>query len=385
MVKIRRRSLAAGALWKCIGAAAFLVISTCWLGIAAGFEAPDYYRLVDLIRLQDRETPLCVFADFEEGSDATSQRANLSYLNSHPGLIKKIRAELKGAALRWRLKLLRSRLLFVPEQRKEYAVLYENYCRDVIRFMLAKTDFADPFQDIQTLGREKPQMAAEADGVRVFLVHNLAREFEATNIFTCQKARKAEVKIHGKIFIGNIGSYSSHLEILPDGSVAFSRNRYTIWQNSAKNPYTALMTPAEETLHVLLRPYTERLIEEKIARRRPESFKPVEAIVEEQVAVEEAVAGGLVYHLLPLFFDRWLPGFPGALIAADLNAKMKLHKYRYLRCAIGLIEQVGYRDFLDGYKSDPAALARRLRGSCPANRLQKELTPGGRAPGKTGA
>ena len=86
--------------------------------------------------------------NYEEGFDASLHQANLEYLNSHPGLISKIRAQIKDSDLRWRLKSLRHRLLFVPENRREFAALYEDYCRDIIHYVLDKTEAENPFQEI---------------------------------------------------------------------------------------------------------------------------------------------------------------------------------------------------------------------------------------------
>ena len=121
------------------------------------------------------------------------------------------------------------------------------------------------------------------------------------------------------------------------------------------------MTPAEETMHVLLRPYTEKAIEDKIVLLSKQNIKTVKTIVDDRVAVEEAVAGSLVYTLLPQFFDRYLPDFPSALIKADHEAKMKREKYRYLQCGIDLIEKMGFKAFLNLYKADPDALRQLLK------------------------
>jgi len=344
-----------------IAAAVFVTVLSFYLVRAETATPSDYSHLVEFIQLQDREAPLYVFEDYEDGYDTAIHKANLEYLNSHPDLIKKIRADLEGASLRWRLKRLRHRLLFVPENRKEFAALYEHYCKDVIRFILEKTNFKNPFYEVLTLVQEKPELPTDIDGVVVFLVHNLAKEFQTTNVFTSQKEKKAEIKLKGKIFIGDIGSYASQAELLENGKVEFTRNTYSIWQNSADNPYTALMTPAEETLHVLLRPYTEKAIAKKVTLLPQKTITAVRRITDEWIAVEEAVAGGLVHKLLPLFFEKQLPAFPAALIEADLITKMKRKKYRYLRCGIDLSEHIGYKDFLNRYKSNPDAIRQSLK------------------------
>ena len=173
-----------------IAVVVFVTVLSFYLVRAEPVTPPNYSRLVEYIQLQDSEAPLYVFEDYGEGFDTASHKANLEYLNSHPDLIKKIRSDLEDTSLRWGLKRLRHRLVFVPERRKEFAALYEYYCEDVIRFILNKTNFKNPFYDILTLDQEKPELATNIDGIIVFLVHNLAKEFQATNIFTSQKEKK---------------------------------------------------------------------------------------------------------------------------------------------------------------------------------------------------
>ena len=340
---------------------AFAAVFHLYFSDAESAKPSNYTRLLEFIQIQDLKTPLYVFKDYEEGFDTDSHKANLEYLNSNPDLIKRIRADLAGAPLRWRLKMLRHRLLFVPEKRKEFAALYENYCKDIIRFVLSKTNFENPFCDILTLDRERPVLTSHTDGVVVFLVHNLAKEFQATNLFVSQKEKKAELKLKGKIFIGNIGSYASQIEFLENGDLNFSSSNYSIWQNSADNPYTALMTPVEETLHILLRPYTETAVKQRVSAMPQQSITVLQAVADEWIAVEEAVAGGLTHWLLPVFFKTHIPDLSASLIESDLESKIKLKKYKYLRSGIMLVETIGYKEVLYRYQSTPNEIRRLLQ------------------------
>jgi hypothetical protein len=72
-------------------------------------------------------------------------------------LIQRIKDKLEGGKLRWKLRNLKHRLLFVPENRAEYVALYKNYCLDVIDTILDKTGFDNPYDNIQTLSRSKPK------------------------------------------------------------------------------------------------------------------------------------------------------------------------------------------------------------------------------------
>jgi len=71
-------------------------------------------------------------------------------------------------------------------------------------------------------------------------------------------------------------------------------NHYTIWQTSARNPYSLLTVPVEETLHVLLRPYTHQAIRAQIATGLASESGVARTIVDEWLEVEEAVVGGLM-------------------------------------------------------------------------------------------
>jgi hypothetical protein len=49
------------------------------------------------------------------------------------------------------------------------------------------------------------------------------------------------------------------------------------------------MVPAEETLHITIRGYTESAIRESVKQSHQRSLKSVEKIVEDWMAVEEAI------------------------------------------------------------------------------------------------
>ena len=78
-----------------------------------------------------------------------------------------------GPKLKWKLDSLKNRLVFVPEDRQDYAALYRDYCRDAIDFVLNETKLANPYADLITLDRKKPRMEQQ-HGIVVYLVYNLA-------------------------------------------------------------------------------------------------------------------------------------------------------------------------------------------------------------------
>jgi len=312
----------------------------------------DYSRLMELIKIEDKQLPLYLFQDFENDFDEEVHRAALDHFNNHPDLIQGIKTDLDEKSLRWRLANLEYRVLFVPEKRTEYAALYESYCQDVINDLLEMTKLENPFNDIRTLTSEKPDIA-EGHGVNAFLVHNLVKEFSGTYIFFNQKQKKVKIQLEGKVFSGEVGFYSTDLNIKEDGSFEFVNDSYTIWQNSAKNPYTALMVPVEETLHIALREHTQQAILETLEKKAVQGLKGARKITEDWVSVEEGIVGGLVHSLMPRILDNYLDPIPTVLVEKDLATKSQLVKYRYLKRGIEVVAVLGCQQALHLYRTDP--------------------------------
>lgn len=311
----------------------------------------DYSRLVEFIGLTDVENPLLVFKDFQEEFDEASHKANLEYFAEHPDLITKIYQDLGSDEVRWKLNNLMHRLVFVPERREEYASLYESYCLDVIGYILDRTKLKNPFMNIRTLQEGKPEMPQ--GGITAYLVHNLAKEFVASYVFFGQDGRKISIELTGKIFSSVVGSYTTNIYMREDGTFEFEKDTYTIWQNSAANPYTALMVPAEETLHVAVREHTNRAIKEQLTENPVESVGALQNIVEEWIAIEEALVGGLVHALLPHFLRKYVKNLPPSSIDADMEFKSTLQKYRYLPKGIELVKRFGCETALNLHAHAP--------------------------------
>jgi hypothetical protein len=337
-------------LFKAVLSTALLIQISLMTNYGFAFSK-DYIRLVDLIELEDKEKPLYVFSDFEREFDGDSHQANLDYFNQHPELIRRIRKELGGREIRWRLDSLMHRLLFVPETRGEYATLFENYCKHVIGYVLDKTNLKNPYRKVHTLNKERPKVPD--NGITVFLVHNLAKEFVAKYIFFNKRRRKLKIDLRGTEFLGTVGSYTTTVDLGGDGRLEFIRDNYTIWQNSSRNPYTVLTVPLEETLHIALREHTERAIRERVALSSVKDLKEVESISEDSIAIEEAIVGGLVHALLPDFVNRYVPNLPSALIEEDMRSKGELKQYRHLKKGLEIVEGIGYENALKMYSNDP--------------------------------
>ena len=315
--------------------------------------ANDYSRLIEFILLEDQRGPLHPFSDFDETFDDDSHHHISDYFKNNPSLLRKIGKDLGDGNFRWRIDRFESRYAFIPEQRQEYAALFESYCKDVIGYILDQTNLPDPYQQIQTLKDERPEIPEQ--GITAFIVHNLVEEFLADCTFSGQKRKRVKIKLKGTVFVGEVGSYISEIHLKKDGRFEFSRNEYTIWQNSAENPYTALMVPAEETLHILLRRFTERAINDQIKTKNIDSIHGLEQIALELTALEEAIVGGLVYNLLPQFLTENIQSFDASWIEQDRKEKLNFQQYRYLNRGIEVVKTQGFKTAINLYMQDPLA------------------------------
>jgi hypothetical protein len=169
------------------------------------------------------------------------------------------------------------------------------------------------------------------------------------------RKKKVEIQLKGMKYIGEVGSYSTIIHQDKNGVLKFNNDQFSIWQNSAKNPYTALMVPMEETLHILLRESTQKGIQKQIDRERIERLKEVKRIAHEWIKVEEAIVGGVVYHLMPGFLKSRIHHFQEQLIEMDFRSKAKMKQYKYLRAGIQTVKRIGWQESIRIYQADPRA------------------------------
>lgn len=322
----------------------------------------NYSRLMELIKHEDKEGPLLVFRDLDEGFDAEIHKANLQYLQEERGLLRKIQKDLDGGEIRWRLEGASQRLMFVPEVRQEYASLYQSYCHDIIEDILDATGLDNPYRKIGILLEERPDISDTHFGIEVFLVHNLAKESVSTYAFSNQEEKSVRMDLRSRQFTGEVGSFSTDIFIKEDGTFEFERAPYAIWQDSARIPYTALMVPAEETIHIALREHTEAVIKEDLQLKEARDPRDVKEIAEKWMAVEEAAVGGCVRQLLPGILKKYIPDFPESMIDEDLQVKGDFERYRHLVRGIEVVKDLGCENAINVYKEDPKAFRGLLSG-----------------------
>lgn len=311
---------------------------------AAMTASTDYTRLIQWMTAGSSEKPLTALGDLETAFSAATHEANLEFIRNHPDLIGTIKSQLNSSELSWHLVDARRRFLAVPEKRADYAAMFEAYCREAIDFVAASTGSSSPYGAIFTLVGDSMPDLSTAPGMKVLLVHNLAAESVYTYAFRGNDEKTISVALNQILYTGELGFYTSYLLTREDGCLEFEPSPLTIWQNTADNPYSVLMVPVEETLHILLRSATEQAIRAELDHLESSEAGPG-GVVEEWVAVEEAIVGGLVHHLLPGFLEQHLDAFQFEWIEDDLAMKKKMDRYRYLHRGIQIVGHIGTSRF----------------------------------------
>lgn len=313
--------------------------------------------LLDYIRMKHRQGPLVEFAETGQGVDTKLSRENRRFISENENLLDRIRTELGSEALSWRLMEASKHRMVVPEKRPAYAELFERYCRRVVAYVLEQTALPDPYRAIATLEGSSGDLPPIDDrgGITAFLVHNIADVYTEEYAFFDTRDREHEVRItlDNRRYRGEIGSYSSFLRIGEGNEFAFEHNRYTLWRNSADDPLNVFIAPIEETLHIALRRATEKAIKARLTSRPPPSRAHIEAVVEEWLAVEEAVVGGLVRILLPGILERVLKAESNTFdIAKTFAERSALAKYRFLDRGIAVVSALGLQSVIRIYQDD---------------------------------
>lgn len=331
-----------------------------WQGAWAAQVSPpnnDYQQLFALIQLDDLDAPLVPFSSKIKAFDHDLNQENMAYLNENTDLLENLQSHLQSQSVNWKLANAYKRLLVVPEKRSDYAQLFMRYCNDAVAYVLDATQLPNPLKSITTLNAPLPELpAGQANpGVTAFLVHNLADEYiEEYHFFSQENQdRKVRIKLRNLEFSGHIGSYHSDIVIQENGRFEFIHNPYTLWQNSAKDPVNALIAPVEETLHIALRASTEIAIQHRLAELAPKTIDEVQGVVDEWMAVEEAIVGGLVSELMPKIFARLLGTPQIDEINASLNNRLTHAQYRYLQKGIRVVTDMGLQPAIDLYQSEP--------------------------------
>lgn len=344
--------------------AAIALMCSGTLSPAAKNKPYNMYRdLPDLLRQSRHPSEFIPLSDFEAGNEKAIQDASLEYLNGHPELVERIRNDLGAKEIQWRLQKLSHRIVYAPEDRQKVARLFTDYCQEAIADLLDRTGLENPYCSISAIRDSNPDMDSR-QGIKALIVQDLAREYTARYQFSGTGRKRIEIDLSGKIRLNEVGSYSSYMQYSEKTHEwEFIHNRHTVWKSASVNPYTVLMTPLEETLHITLREFTEKAILQSAKARWDNPTLPeIQSTVEDWLALEEAVVGGLVYKIVPDVVISRVPTLSLEWIQADLETKSRFAKYRLLPLAIQFVENYGLKECIRLYGQDPVEFRQLLIG-----------------------
>lgn len=335
-------------------------LSLLILGIASFSSAStiptnesDFSQLLGYIAIKDRQDPLMAFGKAEQDFDRRLNRENIAYLNQNKALLQQIQSQLDGQPLKWQLSASFKQLLVVPENREAYAHLFESYCKASVAYLLERIHMPSPYEKITTLKEPLPPAPAVAPkGITAYLVHNLVDEYiEEYDFFNAgDDQKRIRIKLSNREFDGKIGSVTTRLKIGENNQFEFAREPYTLWQNSAQDPLNVLIVPIEETLHILMRPSTEAAMQRDLARLKPTQLGQVQRVVDDWIAVEEAIVGGVVWQVMPDVLARFVPSRHAGQLNQAFAEREQHPQYRLMNQAIQLVTDMGIDRSLALYK-----------------------------------
>lgn len=340
-----------------------LIFSGELFAVNTPIETPNYSQLLDYIQKEDLSDPLMVFGGIEENFDRQLNMENIAYINANSDLLRQIQSHLNGDRLKWKLKTSFKQLWVVPENRDEYAQLFERYCQDAVAYLLERIKRPSPYNAISTLKGPLPDFnQLNNEGVTAYLVHNIADEYTEEYLFFAAENDQTQVKIKlsNREFSGKIGSVTSKLKIGENNQFEFIRERYTLWQNSAKNPYNVLIVPIEETLHIILRAATEQAMHQDLTSLKPEKLHEVKKVIDHWMSVEEAVVGGLVWQIMPEMLAHVAHGIPSLSLDQTKKERNEHDQYQFLDRGIDLVNRLGVDETMNLYQVSPQEFKTRL-------------------------
>jgi uncharacterized membrane-anchored protein YhcB (DUF1043 family) len=319
----------------------------------------DLELISNLPRMADREGPLLVFRDFVADSDVEveqhirlqlSQRKELlAALKQRIGFEKQVRLSVEETQVR---------LMFVPQLQNGAAAAYHRYCLAVTDFLFEMGGQENIYAAITSPTKGYPPLSDT--GISAFLVHRLAKDYQAVCRFTAESGRSVKYKASGTIFSNHMGAVDLQIEVLAPERFGLTRSPFTIWQNNSNGIATLMAVPVEETLHYCLGEATDRQIAEAMRQDPPKSLAAARLLAEEWMAIEESVVGGLVERVLERYCAKYQMNIQVSVEEEMRAAISSLDQYRYRERGIRLVQHLGFRKALAMYMENPASFRDQL-------------------------
>lgn len=320
----------------------------------------DLEQVSHIPQMEEREGPLLVFRDLVADPDVEVEQHIRLQLGQRKDLLRLLK---KKIAFKHKVRLsvedLRVRLMFVPQLEEDYAAAYLRYCMDITGYLFKLNAMHSFYTTVTSPRRSHPAIAD--NGISAFLVHRLAKAYEAVCRFTAESGKSVKFKANGALFSNHLGAVDLEIEALAPGRFGLTRKPFTIWQDYTENLYTLMSVPVEETLHFQLGKATDREISQLMQKQPPQSMGAVKKLAEEWMAVEESVVGGLVNRVLARYCEENDLALPSAFTeATNRPAVPSLHQYRYRRQGIRLVQHLGIQETMSMYMDSPAGFRDRL-------------------------
>jgi hypothetical protein len=130
---------------------------------------------------------------------------------------------------------------------------------------------------------------------------------------------------------------------------------HTIWQSQVQDPLNALIIPAEETFHALLRPGTEKIILSSAENDWTE--EDFTAMAEAAIIIEEALAAAMVEKLFYNILSEEERSAWFEKIKIFLVQRAEMEKYRLIPRALDRFKDLSMAEILSLYKNEPEKTA----------------------------
>jgi hypothetical protein len=327
--------------------------------IAAAILQDDLERVALIPRMAEREGPLLVFRDLAADPDVEVERHIRFQLSQRKDLGALLKKKI-GFEQQMRLSVeeMQVRLMFIPQLQAAHNDAYLRYCLDITAYLFEMNPMDNLYAAITSPRQSYPPISET--GLSAFLVHRLAKAYQAVCRFTAESGRSVQYEVSGAIFSNHLGAVDLEIQALGAGQFGLTRKPFTIWQNNADNLYTLMAVPVEETLHYHLGRATDHQLALSMEKHPPESLGAAQRLAEEWMAVEESVVGGLVDRVLKRYCDLHHLAIPHFDDGEKRPAPPSLHQYRYRDRGIELARNLGFQETMALYMDNPSNFRDRL-------------------------
>lgn len=312
----------------------------------------DLEIVAQMPKMAERDGPLLVLRDFVKDPDLEVKRYIRRELSQKDDLYALLKRKIDfDKQVQLSVKDVQVRLMYVPQRPAGPGEAYQRYCRSILTFLFEMIQTDNFYTSITSPDGSLPPL--DDSGVTAFLVHRLAKAYQATCRFTAESGRFVEYRASGAIFSNHLGAVDLEIEFVAPRQVRLKRKPFTIWQNNSEDVYTLLSLPVEETLHYYVGRATDHQLAEALRLTPPRSVTAAQQLAEEWIAVEESIVGGLVTRVVKEYCTRNHMAVPPMDSEEMRSSEPTLLQYKYRRYGVALVREMGFHEALTLYMGHP--------------------------------